>query len=77
MGRLLVAHALRLIVALCVGLAIVCSILTVVGLALGDVTHPWYIVGVGICSVLLLLAFARIAYLALGRLVDLGPAPRS
>jgi hypothetical protein len=76
-GRLLVAHALRLIVALCVGLAIVCSILTVVGLALGGVTHPWYMAGAGIFTVLLLLAFARIAYLALSRLVDLGPAPRS
>jgi hypothetical protein len=62
-GRLLIAHALRLIVVLCVGLSIVFSILTVVGLALADVAHPWYIAAVAVGAVAVLLSVARLVHL--------------
>jgi hypothetical protein len=78
-GRLVIARALRLIVTLCIGLAIVFAILTVVGLARGDVVQPMYIAAMAVGVVALLLAVARLAYLALARIVDLGPRakPRS
>jgi hypothetical protein len=78
-GRLVIARALRLIVTLCIGLAIVFAILTVVGLARGDVAQPMYIAAMAVGVVALLLAVARLAHLALGRIVDLGPPakPRS
>jgi cytochrome c biogenesis protein CcdA len=76
-GRLLTAHALRLIVVLCVGLSIVFSSLTVVGLALGDVAHPWYIAAVAAGVVAVLLSIARLAHLMLARLVNLGPTAKS
>jgi hypothetical protein len=76
-GRLVIAHALRLIVVLCVGLSIVFAVFTVVGLALGDVVRPGYIAATAIGAVALLLSIARLAHLMLARLVDLGPPAKS
>jgi len=76
-GRLVLAHALRLIVALCVGLSIVFSLLTVIGLALGEVTEPAYIAAVAVGAVAVLLSIARLAHLLLARLVKVGPSPGS
>jgi hypothetical protein len=76
--RLFIAHALRLIVVLCLGLAIVCFVLTVVGLALAatgrqPVAHPVYLGIAGAGVITLLAAVARLAHLALAHLVHLEP----
>jgi hypothetical protein len=76
-GRLLIAHTLRLIVVLCVGLSIVFAVFTVAGLALGDVRHPGYIAAIAVGAVALLLSVARLAHLVLARLVHLGPPAKS
>jgi len=78
-GRLLVANVLRLIIALSVGLAIVFALLTMVGLALAafslvEIRHQGDIAVMAVCVLAVLLAGARLAYLTLGRIVELGPA---
>ncbi len=81
MSRLLIAQVLRLIIALCVGLAIVAVVLTLVGLALAitdgqQIGHMGYLVAMTVGVVLLLLAVARLAHLAIARVVDLGPSSK-
>lgn len=84
MGRLLVAHALRLIVVLSLALAIVIALLTTVSVALAATGHLDLAGGYGLADILLMssvvvgfaLAMSRLAHLALRRVVDLGPHAR-
>jgi hypothetical protein len=79
-SRLLAAQALRLVVALCIALATVIAVLTAVAVVL-DVTGRQPVGQLGLFVpmsagiITLMLAVARLAYLALARLVT--RAPRS
>ena len=79
-ARLLIAQALRVVVALCLGLAIVASTLTLVGLALAAtgsqrIGHLGYLVAMTVGVVVLLLALGRLAHIALARVAHLEPPP--
>lgn len=79
MSRLLLAHVLRLIAVVCLTVAIVISVITLAGLGLaltgklglrgvaGELVLIWAV------ALAVLLSVSRLAYIALGRIVDLGP----
>lgn len=78
MVRLLVAQVLRLITSLGIGLALILTMITLVGIGValfGDEEAGGFgladIVPMWLGSVILLLSISRLAYLALGRIVDL------
>jgi hypothetical protein len=79
--RLLIASALRLIVALGVGLAVVIGVITAAGVALAIFGRLEFAGGYGLGTVVLMsvvivalaLAVSRLARLALGHIVDLAP----
>lgn len=79
MGRLLLAHVLRVVVVVCLAVAIVISAISVVGLALATLGKDQLGGAYGAADLALmwgaalavLLAISRLAYLALGRIVNL------
>jgi hypothetical protein len=84
--RLLIAHLLRLVAVACLTVAIVTSVITLVGLALAAVGKLELGGGYGAEDLALmwavvlaaLLAISRLAHIALGWIVDLGhPEPHS